>query len=462
VTHSERDRDPATQTHTPAPAPAGNGGQPRRSSEPGPRVVLMGAPIGIGNRGVSALGVSVAQLVCEARPDAEITLLIGSPESPPIGLKLNGQDRLVEVVNHRLSPRVPLSQQLWWIAILAALYGLCPSRGWRQLLTRRNRWIATVARADLVADIRGGDSFSDIYGLRRFLLGSLVDLCVIWVRGSIVLLPQTYGPYQSWMARWIARRILLRAGTILARDETSARLVRELTAGRRAVRVTPDVAFVLDSIQPPGLQLHNAPHPSQPPLLVGINVNGLMFNGGYTRNNMFGLTLDYRGFLSDLLARLLARPNVDVVLVPHTFAAPGRVESDNEACELLAATIPAHSKHRVHVVTEAYDQSQIKGAIGMCDFFIGSRMHACIAALSQGIPTVGIAYSRKFEGVFASVGAEGWVVDGRNTSAAQAAERVIELLDQRHQLKSALRAQVTSAQSQLRREFQCLLAATDV
>ncbi|MHC4326639.1 MAG: hypothetical protein ACYSWW_00795 [Planctomycetota bacterium] len=38
-------------------------------------------------------------------------------------------------------------------------------------------------------------------------------------------------------------------------------------------------------------------------------------------------------------------------------------------------------------------------------------MHACIVALSQSIPVVGIAYSRKFQGVFESVGLGNCVAD---------------------------------------------------
>jgi len=66
-----------------------------------------------------------------------------------------------------------------------------------------------------------------------------------------------------------------------------------------------------------------------------------------------------------------------------------------------------------------YDQSEIKYIIGLCDFFIGSRMHACIAALSQCVPTVGIAYSRKFRGVMESIGVGRIVADPRSMSAGE-------------------------------------------
>jgi polysaccharide pyruvyl transferase WcaK-like protein len=52
-------------------------------------------------------------------------------------------------------------------------------------------------------------------------------------------------------------------------------------------------------------------------------------------------------------------------------------------------------------------------------------MHACIAALSQGIPAVAIAYSDKFLGVMDSVGAACLAADARtlNDSAILAAIR---------------------------------------
>ena len=46
------------------------------------------------------------------------------------------------------------------------------------------------------------------------------------------------------------------------------------------------------------------------------------------------------------------------------------------------------------------DPIQAKSFISGLDFFIGSRMHACIAAFSSGVPVIPLAYSRKFCGLF--------------------------------------------------------------
>jgi len=65
-------------------------------------------------------------------------------------------------------------------------------------------------------------------------------------------------------------------------------------------------------------------------------------------------------------------------------------------------------------------------------------MHACIAALSQGIPTVGVAYSQKFTGVFESVLAGDCVVDAGSVDPGIACARIIEQFEHREQLKIRL------------------------
>jgi hypothetical protein len=52
-------------------------------------------------------------------------------------------------------------------------------------------------------------------------------------------------------------------------------------------------------------------------------------------------------------------------------------------------------------------------------------MHACIAALSSGVPVLPIAYSRKFRGVFGSLGYP-IIADCRSEAAEQIVAKAIE------------------------------------
>ena len=101
---------------------------------------------------------------------------------------------------------------------------------------------------------------------------------------------------------------------------------------------------------------------------------------------------------------------------------------------------------RVKIANAEIEKSN---ALFKSDFFIGSRMHSCIAALSQGVPCVGVAYSKKFEGVFDTVGMAEWVVDGRRLSSGEAVEKVLELFRKRHTVRDNLLRSAEGARTQL-------------
>ena len=413
----------------------------------------MGASLHTGNRGVSALGASLAGLIWRSHPDATVSLLIGNRDDRHAALTVDGQPKTVKTVNYRLSPRAPLREQLWWLVLLSGVYRAVPWEAVRRRIAQSTPWINALVHADVVGDIRGGDSFSDIYSVRGFVMGCLPVISVILVRGRIHLLPQTYGPFRSTVAERVARFILLRAESIWCRDRVSLAEVSRLTGGRRQGRLCPDVAFALEAVRPDVPSITPPLPERHGTTLIGLNVNGLVYHGGYTRANMFGLRLDYRTFLQQLVERLLSDETLRLLLVPHTFAPSGSVESDPAACRDLMDRLSPAIRQRVHLVTEEYDQHRIKGVIGMCDFFIGSRMHACIAALSQGIPTVGVAYSRKFAGVFETVGVGDWVVDGRNMEVEDAIQRTEALFGQRTRTGSVLKPRVALARAELSQLF---------
>jgi polysaccharide pyruvyl transferase WcaK-like protein len=143
----------------------------------------------------------------------------------------------------------------------------------------------------------------------------------------------------------------------------------------------------------------------------------------------------------------------DVLLIPHTYAAYGDPESDNEASQEIHDALPDELQSRVHLIHSEYDQHELKGIIGMCEFFIGSRMHACIAALSQFIPCAALAYSIKFHGVFESVGMENWAIDARHTDTISAIDRVVELYRMADTIRDTLEDNVRFSKDELRRSF---------
>lgn len=60
-------------------------------------------------------------------------------------------------------------------------------------------------------------------------------------------------------------------------------------------------------------------------------------------------------------------------------------------------------------------------------------MHACIAAFSTGVPVVPLAYSRKFNGLFTSLGYH-WLADGKVLTTTQAVQAILDGFKRRRTL----------------------------
>jgi hypothetical protein len=122
----------------------------------------------------------------------------------------------------------------------------------------------------------------------------------------------------------------------------------------------------------------------------------------YTRRNEFGLQTDYPALMRDIIKHFLARPpGCEVHLVPHLIVRGGSMalEDDLRASAALQEEFPA-----LRLAPGFAAPSAAKSYIAGFDFFMGARMHACIAAFSSGVPVVPMAYSRKFAGLFGSLG----------------------------------------------------------
>jgi len=423
-------------------------------------VCLMGASAETSNMGVSALAVSLVRNILEVRPNASISFLIGNRTAKTSDLNIAGLYIPINIINYRLSPKAKFQEHLFSIFFLALLQRVIPLKSIKNKIVHSSPWLKALQEADFIGDIHGGDSFSDIYGLYRFFIEALPNIIVFLLQKRLILLPQTYGPYNHTASYLIARYILNRSFMIFARDKESATSVSKILSRQNMksqVYFCPDVAFTLDiikvyepAITPPIDKRLNSP-------LIGINVNGLMYNGGYTRDNMFQLKFDYKIFIKKLVTRLLTDTNARILFVPHTFGAPGNINSDPDACnDVIRSGIDA-GNGRLHLVVKEYNQSEIKNIIGLCDFFIGSRMHACIAALSQAIPTVGVAYSKKFRGVFESMGVEEMSIDARESDIGVAIDRILDSFKRSAEIRFTLNNNLNTVLSQINSAFQSVL-----
>lgn len=247
-----------------------------------------------------------------------------------------------------------------------------------------------IASCDIVFDIGEGDSFSDIYGLSRFVKMSFSKMVTVLRGRRLVLSPQTIGPFDTRFGRMAAGYMMKKSSAVVARDYMSRRVLESFDLPNNAHEAI-DVAFMLP--------FEKVPRNEDGKIRFGLNVSGLLFHGGYNGANQFGLKCNYKEFTLRLLRELTSIEDVEVHLVPHVLTEEFPVEDDYHVCEELVREFPS-----VVLPKRFTSPSEAKSYISGMDVFAGARMHATVGAFSSCVPVMPLAYSRKFAGLFESVG----------------------------------------------------------
>lgn len=282
----------------------------------------------------------------------------------------------------------------------------------------------TVRGLDCILDIGMGDSFTDIYGAKRFGFLFLSKLIAQAQGVPLLFSPQTIGPFTRQPQSALAAHVMRRAVAVVARDPQSFAAVRQMAPRARAVQAI-DVAFRLPFERPP----RAADGFDE----IGVNVSGLLFNGGYTGANEFGLQVDYAELMRQFVGRMLERPKTRVHLISHVTGNALPMDDDGRVADRLVAEFP----HAIRVPNFP-SPSAAKTYISGLDFLVAGRMHACIAAYSSSVPVAPIAYSRKFAGLFQGVLGYGFGVPTSGMSTDQALAYLIGCVDDRAPLAQAI------------------------
>ena len=283
---------------------------------------------------------------------------------------------------------------------------------------------------DIIFDIAEGDSFTDIYGDERFnrILNSKRFFSKL--NKPQVLLPQTIGPFKDVNHEKSAFETMSKLNLVISRDKQSFDYTAKHLPSDKIVEAI-DVAFYMPFEK---VNFNNNK------INVGINVSGLLWNGGYTKDNQFNMLTNYQNLIKRSIAFFQEQQGVQIHLVPHVVPIDHPVEDDYVVCELLA------KEYSGLVVSPRFETPiEAKGYIAGLDFFTGARMHACIAAFSTGVAVFPMAYSRKFNGLFADTLQYEWMGDCVNETEIIVLNKLVQAFNNR----KALRQQIDLANQKI-------------
>jgi len=280
-----------------------------------------------------------------------------------------------------------------------------------------------LAMLDCVIDIGAGDSFTDIYGAKRYLYLWLSKQMALWMKKPLILAPQTIGPFTKPVYTQTAAHVLNGATAVVARDPASLEALGKL-APKADARLAVDVAFVLPYAD---RSAERGGHP----IRVGINASGLLCSQAENGQNRFGLSYDYLKLQRRLIEYWQASGDAEVHLVTHANSVDRPADNDGHFADRLAAEYPGTIR-----VPDFAGPSEAKSYISSLDFLVAGRMHACIGAFSAETPVVPLAYSRKFDGLFSMLDYP-WLTPVDGMSDDEAFAFVIDAFEKRDTLRAA-------------------------
>lgn len=283
-------------------------------------------------------------------------------------------------------------------------------------------------KCDIAFDITHGDSFSDIYGKRWIIQTNLIKQIAINQNVPLILLPQTYGPFNNKIFEIWAKKILSNSYAIYSRDNLSTNFLKKILPSKYCSKVSTytDLAFAL----PYDKHAYNLNSKKKK---IGINVSGLLWND-CVNTNKFKLTVNYRDYCIKLIKALLLDKRYEIYLVPHVICdereGNNYFENDTTACKEIKKMFP-----KCNIINKFDSASDAKSFISNLDCLVAARMHASIAAFSSNCASIPFAYSRKFAGIYNSLGYN-YLIDGRKDTTKEAIDKTISYIEKSDLLKA--------------------------
>lgn len=340
-------------------------------------IILANAPVKNGNRGCVALSITMMSLINEVMKNAGVKYCLFLPDSQfgdqkKHEYKINNEVIYFEDCSYPkgLSFKEEVKIQL------------------KSLFKGGNKTKQIFKKSDFILDIGQGDSFADIYGENRFKMIDRIHVMARKYKKPYCLLPQTIGPFKDKLIAHQAHESIAKASSCMARDRQSYDYVAKNVPEQQKIAEYIDVAFFMpyEKIKQKTGYTH-----------VGLNISSLLWNGGYTQNNQFGLKCDYKGLVKKIIDYFLSLKNTKVHIIPHVVEGERGIENDYEVSYEIWRE---YNDDNLVLAPFALGPIEIKSYIAGMDFFMGARMHATIGAFSSGVPVVPMAYSRKFNGLF--------------------------------------------------------------
>jgi colanic acid/amylovoran biosynthesis protein len=263
------------------------------------------------------------------------------------------------------------------------------------------------------------------------LLSRLWEILISKFFGKpVVMFPNSVGPFQTWIGRFLSKLALNRCECILVREPISYCAVNSLKI-RSPMISTSDTTLIL---KPSNNK--NADEFSEP----SIGVCPGFYSNSLTEEQISA----YITVHAETLDKAIEKFGFTVVFLPHYIR--GFRYDDLEVCELIARQMIHKGQTRIMRIVNV---EEFKTVLDQMDMVISSKMHPAVLAASGYVPTVCIAYDQKQIGFYEQLDISDCVIPIRKLSYEELLQKIDYVWNRKDEMRSLLKARIPALQQNL-------------
>lgn len=315
------------------------------------------------------------------------------------------------------------------------------------LTPSKRKFFDAIKDADFVI-VKGGSYIYSFGGIKEliFLYRMLItSIIAIFLNKKIFAFSHSMGPFKGKFQFFLARWVLSRFNKIILREKVSFNYLKNIMKLREnKLQLLPDIVYwnngkveMDEKILIKILESENIHIPKEKlrkNLKVGFTLRFWHFPLAEPQERK-KLIENYVECVCNLINYLSTNYNALCFIFPHVL-------KDIPFC----IKIKERSKcDNLYILKGDYSVETLKKLYGNMDIFIGTRIHSDIFALSQGVPTLGLAYElHKGLGSFEMVGLEDFVIDMSSLNIKELTEKVSFLIEHKKDLNKKIIKRISS------------------
>lgn len=395
------------------------------------------------NLGDHALTETTIDLLKNRFKDSTITLAMNDPES------YRKEETVVASFLRTLKQISQNGYESWHIGkLIWSIFSICITTLIHRISGRMSLFLIPTSQRQLVeayfnADIIISAPGNYLYSSGKIGLPFLVSILSIGLALSldkpVYMLPQSIGPLTRKWEKWLIKSVLSRSRLVMMREPISYSLLKDLGFKSPQCIVVPDLAFLYHAQCNSGaqewLESFGVDWKDNRPILgiTLVDLDRLNFDLAIREN--------YEQSIAEAIEQFIKNDDGKIVFFAQACGSPF-VADDRVPMERILSLIPECSD-AITLMDNLQSASIQKSAYGLMDIFLGTRMHSNIFAMTEGVPSLAIAYFPKTKGIMEMLGLERWIIDVQEINPSNLYEQLQELWKNRNKIKMELEFTVT-------------------